>query len=160
MKATFGAGCFWGVEVFFKELTGVQDAVCGYMGGELDNPSYPEVKQGNTGHAEVVEVTFDESQISYEQLVLAFWKNHDPTTLNKQGIDEGTQYRSAIFFHNEEQQRIAEASKAYQQANNPRFASKTIVTEITAASTFYEAEDYHQSYFEKNNLPSCHIAFE
>ncbi|GLP96246.1 peptide-methionine (S)-S-oxide reductase MsrA [Paraferrimonas sedimenticola] len=157
-KATFGAGCFWGVEHFFREINGVKDAVCGYMGGELENPSYPEVKTGNTGHAEVVEVTYDPAQVSYRELVHAFFANHNPTTLNRQGEDEGSQYRSAIFFQSSDEQSVAtEVKQALQESG--KWGQKPIVTEISEASEFYEAEEYHQSYLAKNELPSCHISF-
>ena len=133
--ATFGAGCFWGVEVAFRQLPGVRDAAVGYCGGSLESPTYQDVCTGTTGHAEVVEVDFDPEQVSFETLVELFWKCHDPTTLNRQGPDVGTQYRSAIFFHSPEQQQAAEASKAAAQEQIP----SPIATEITGASTFYRA---------------------
>ena len=151
--ATFGAGCFWGVEVAFRQVAGVRDAAVGYCGGSLDNPSYQDVCTGTTGHAEVVEVDFDPEEVSFETLVELFWKCHDPTTLNRQGPDVGTQYRSAIFFHSPEQQQAAEASKAAAQERIPR----PIATQITEASTFYRAEEYHQQYLEKRGLGSCHL---
>jgi len=153
--ATFGAGCFWGVEVTFRNTPGVKDAVVGYLGGTLANPTYKDVCTGRTGHAEVVQVTFDPSEATYDQLLDVFWENHDPTTLNRQGPDVGTQYRSAIFYHTPEQKRTAEKSKAELEASG-RFR-KPIVTEITPASTFYLAEDYHQRYLEKRGLASCHV---
>jgi peptide-methionine (S)-S-oxide reductase len=156
-KATFAAGCFWGVESFFREIPGVVDAVCGYAGGQLDNPSYKDVKTGQTGHAEVVEVSYDPSRLPYEKLVDVFFQNHDPTTLNRQGPDAGTQYRSVIFTHNDEQARIAAEKKiAYDKSGKFR---KPIVTAIERAQTFWRAEEYHQRYFEKNGLPSCHVSY-
>jgi peptide-methionine (S)-S-oxide reductase len=152
-KATFAAGCFWGVESAFREVTGVVDAPCGYTGGTVVNPTYREVCTGRTGHAEAVEVTFDPAKVSYDQLLDAFWNMHDPTTPNRQGPDVGTQYRSGIFFHSAEQEAAARASKEKAQAQFRR----PIVTEITEASTFYRAEEYHQRYFEKNGMASCHI---
>ena len=152
-KATFGAGCFWGVEVEFRNTPGVRDAIAGYAGGTLDNPSYQDVCTGRTGHAEVVEVTFEPSEVSYEQLVERFWELHDPTTLNRQGPDVGTQYRSAIFTHSPEQERAAIASKDERQ----RHLSKPITTEISPASRFYPAEDYHQRYLEKRGLATCAV---
>ena len=155
-KATFGAGCFWGVEHFFREVPGVSEAVSGYSGGKNDNPNYRQVCSGTTNHAEVVEVTFDPAKVSYATLVDLFFKMHNPTTLNRQGPDVGTQYRSAIFTHGAEQERVAkerlEAAKAsgrYKQA---------IVTQIEPAQTFWPAEDYHQRYFEKNG-GSCHVSY-
>lgn len=150
-KATFGAGCFWGVEAEFRKVPGVVATAVGYMGGAFDNPTYEEVCTDETGHAEVVEVQFDPQKVSYENLLKVFWDCHDPTTLNRQGPDVGTQYRSVIFFHTPEQEKLAIASKQAQPN-----ASK-IVTEITKAGTFYKAEDYHQQYFEKNGGESCHI---
>ena len=151
--ATFGAGCFWGVEVAFRKVPGVNDAAVGYCGGTLENPTYEDVCTGTTGHAEVVEVDFDPEQVPYETLVDLFWQCHDPTTLNRQGPDVGTQYRSAIFFHSPEQQQVAEVSRAAAQERIPR----PIATEITEASTFYRAEEYHQQYLEKRGLGSCHL---
>lgn len=153
--ATFGAGCFWGVEVTFRSVKGVKDALVGYLGGSMENPTYKDVCTGRTGHAEVVQVEFDPSQVTYDKLLDVFWENHNPTTLNRQGPDIGTQYRSAIFYHSDEQRRIAEESKAKQTASG-RF-SRPIVTEITPATTFYRAEDYHQRYLEKRGLASCHV---
>ena len=155
-KATFGAGCFWGVEHFFREVPGVIDAVSGYAGGHLDNPSYRQVCTDTTGHAEVVEVTFDPAKLSYGKLVELFFKMHDPTQLNRQGPDVGTQYRSVIFTHSPEQTRVAEEKKAETQASG-RYG-KPIVTSIEPAQTFWPAEDYHQRYFEKHG-GSCHVSF-
>jgi len=154
-KATFGAGCFWGVEAAFRRIPGVTETAVGYLGGAMPNPSYKDVCTDETGHAEVVEVTFDPAKVSYDQLLDVFWQNHNPTTLNRQGPDIGTQYRSAIFFHSPEQEAAARASKDRQHASG-RF-SRPIVTEITPASTFYRAEEYHQQYLEKRGLASCHI---
>jgi len=151
--ATFGAGCFWGVEVAFRQLPGVSDAAVGYCGGNLENPTYQDVCTGTTGHAEVVEVEFEPDQVAFETLLDLFWQCHDPTTLNRQGPDVGTQYRSAIFFHSPEQQQAAEVSRAAAQERIPR----SIATEITEASTFYRAEEYHQQYLEKRGLGSCHL---
>ena len=152
-KATFGAGCFWGVEADFREIPGVIDAAVGYEGGTLENPTYRDVCTDRTGHAEVVEVTFDPARVSYSTLVDHFWKLHNPTTKNRQGPDVGTQYRSVIFFHSPEQELAARASKEAAQAHfqNP------IVTEIVPAQTFYRAEDYHQQYLAKRGQRHCHI---
>jgi|SRR5215210_3654602 len=147
-RATFGAGCFWGVETAFRKVDGVVDAVVGYSGGHTENPTYKDVCSIDTGHAEVVEVEYDPSKVSYEELLEVFWENHDPTQLNRQGPDVGPQYRSAIFFHTPEQEAAARASKEKAQE---RF-KKPIATEITSASEFYRAEEYHQRYFEKNRL--------
>jgi peptide-methionine (S)-S-oxide reductase len=151
-KATFGAGCFWGVEATFRRLAGVRSTAVGYAGGEVENPTYKQVCTDSTGHAEVVEVTFDPAVISYRDLLEVFWDNHNPMTLNYQGPDYGTQYRSAIFFHSPEQEAIAKESMANAQKRFPR----PIVTEITPAPTFWAAEDYHQQYLEKRGLASCH----
>ena len=153
--ATFGAGCFWGVEVTFRNTSGVRDALVGYLGGTLANPTYKDVCTGRTGHAEVVQVKYDPAEVSYDKLLDVFWENHNPTTLNRQGPDVGTQYRSAIFYHTPEQKRAAEESKAQLEASG-RFRHP-VVTEITEASTFYPAEDYHQRYLEKRGLASCHV---
>lgn len=153
--ATFGAGCFWGVEATFRNVKGVKHVTVGYLGGTMANPTYKDVCTGRTGHAEVVQVEFDPAEVTYEKLLDVFWENHNPTTLNRQGPDVGTQYRSAIFYHSDEQKRIAEASKA-RQTESRKF-SRPIVTEITPASDFYKAEDYHQRYLEKRGLASCHI---
>jgi len=153
--ATFGAGCFWGVEAAFRQIKGVKATAAGYMGGALDNPTYEDVCYRNTGHAEVVEVEFDPALVSYEMLLNVFWENHDPTTLNRQGPDIGEQYRSAIFVQSPEQQTAAEASK--QQLEAAGRYPRPIVTEITPAATFYKAEDYHQQYLEKRGLSRCHM---
>tara|TARA_Y100001933_G_C18752893_1_gene460675 strand:+ start:124 stop:681 length:558 start_codon:yes stop_codon:yes gene_type:complete len=154
-KATFGAGCFWGVEDYFMQVEGVSQTSVGYLGGHLKNPTYKEVCNGNTGHAEVVEIVFDPKIVSYEQLLAMFWKIHDPTTPNRQGPDVGTQYRSAIFYHSEEQKAIATKSK--KELHEASIYHLPIVTEITEASKFYPAEEYHQEYLKKNGLSSCHI---
>ena len=146
-KATFAAGCFWGVEAAFRQVKGVVSTSVGYTGGSFDDPTYEDVCSGRTGHAEAVEVEYDPSKVSYEELLTMFWDSHDPTTLNRQGPDVGTQYRSAIFFHTPEQGSAAIASKEKLQRSG-RY-KKPIVTEITPASQFYRAEDYHQQYFEK-----------
>ena len=151
--ATFGAGCFWGVEAAFRRLAGVKSTQVGYLGGKLDHPTYHDVCTDRTGHAEVVEVTFDPAVVSYHDLIEVFWNNHNPTTLNRQGPDVGSQYRSAIFFHSPEQEAEAKASRDAAQAH----FKKPIVTEITPASTFWPAEDYHQQYLEKRGLATCHI---
>jgi peptide-methionine (S)-S-oxide reductase len=152
-KATFGAGCFWGVEATFRRLAGVKSTQVGYAGGKLDHPTYEQVCTDRTGHAEVVEVTFDPAVISYHDLLEVFWNNHNPTTLNRQGPDVGAQYRSAIFFHNSQQESEAKSSRDSAQQRFP----KPIVTEITPAQTFWPAEDYHQQYLEKRGLANCHI---
>ena len=154
-KATFGAGCFWGVEASFRQIPGVTDAAVGYLGGQTQDPTYKDVCTDQTGHAEVVQLTYDPAKVTYEQLLDAFWNMHNPTTLNRQGPDVGTQYRSAIFFHTPEQKAAAEVSKAKLQASG-RYRSP-VVTEITPASDFYRAEEYHQRYLEKRGLVSCHI---
>jgi peptide-methionine (S)-S-oxide reductase len=154
-QATFAMGCFWGVEVTFRNTKGVKDAVVGYIGGHTKNPTYKEVCTDTTGHAEAVLVTFDPNEITYEELLEVFWSNHNPTTLNRQGPDVGTQYRSAIFYHSEAQKAAAEASKAAMEKSG-RY-SRPIVTEIVPAQTFYPAEEYHQRYLEKRGLASCHI---
>lgn len=149
---TLGAGCFWCVEAVYQRLDGVVSAVSGYMGGELPNPSYQEICTGTTGHAEVIQLKFDPAKTNLATLIDFFWEAHDPTTLNRQGADVGTQYRSAIFFQTDAQQAIAEASKNKAAAHFTR----PIVTEITAASTFYPAENYHQDYYELNkSQPYC-----
>ena len=150
-KATFGAGCFWGVEAAFRQLEGVEATRVGYAGGQLDNPTYEDVCSHTTGHAEVVEVTYDPEQVSYEQLLDVFWRKHDPTQLNRQGWDVGDQYRSVVLFHDDEQRQAAERSKDSEQARY----RKPIVTQIEPAPTFYEAEDYHQQYLEKRGRSSC-----
>ncbi|WP_394205348.1 peptide-methionine (S)-S-oxide reductase MsrA [Shewanella waksmanii] len=156
--ATFGAGCFWGVEYFFNEIDGVESTVCGYMGGNDKAITYEEVKQGNTGHAEVVQVTFDPELVSYETLLAVFWQNHNPTTLNQQGGDIGSQYRSCVFFHDQSQKQQAEAAKLA-LIKSGKWGIRQIVTEIVPVLTFHQAEEYHQQYLAKNNLPSCHISY-
>lgn len=154
--ATFAAGCFWGVEDSFRQIDGVESTAVGYTGGHLDNPTYEDVCAGTTGHAEAVEVVFDPSVISFEDLLEVFWKSHDPTTPNRQGPDLGSQYRSAIFFHQPEQKAIAKTSKERLEASGQ--PGGTVVTEITPASTFWRAEEYHQKYFEKRGMAaSCRI---
>jgi peptide-methionine (S)-S-oxide reductase len=156
-KATFGAGCFWGVESFFREVPGVADAVCGYAGGKIDNPTYRQVCAGNTDHAEVVQVTYDPAKVGFERLLDVFFINHDPTTLNRQGPDAGTQYRSVVFAHSPEQEKAARAKlEALTRAGKFR---RPIVTAVEPFRDFYRAEEYHQRYFEKNGLPSCHVKF-
>ncbi len=145
---TLGAGCFWCVEAVFVELKGVHSVTSGYMGGHVKNPSYREVCTGNTGHAEVARIIFDPAALELDELLEVFWQTHDPTTLNRQGADVGTQYRSAIFYHNETQRQIAEKYKAELDASGAFRAP--ITTEITAADTFYPAEDYHQNYYALN----------
>ena len=151
--ATFGAGCFWGIEAAFRQVPGVVDAVVGYSGGHTENPTYKDVCTDETGHAEVVQVTFDPSKLTYEQLLDAFWQMHDPTQVNRQGPDFGSQYRTAIFFHSPEQEAAAEKAKAALQASG-KFR-KPIATEITAAGPFYRGEEYHQRYLEKRGAASC-----
>lgn len=146
--ATFGAGCFWCTEAVFLNVKGVTKVVSGYEGGKVKNPTYREVCTGETGHAEVTQITFDPSKVSFEELLEVFWNTHDPTTLNKQGADEGTQYRSVVFYHNEEQKKLAEAYK--KQLDASHVYKTSIVTEISPTSTFYAAEDYHQNYFALN----------
>ena len=153
--ATFGAGCFWGVEAAYRQIPGVLSTRVGYLGGTMENPTYRDVCSGRTGHAEVVEVKYDPSRLTYDDLLTVFWENHDPTTLNRQGPDVGEQYRSAIFYHDDEQKAAAEASK--EERDRSGKYRRPIVTEITPASAFYEAEDYHQQYLEKRGLASCHI---
>ena len=154
-KATFGAGCFWGVEETFRQTPGVVETAVGYEGGTFENPTYKAVCTDRTGHAEVVEVEYDPAQISYEALLEVFWNNHDPTTLNRQGPDVGTQYRSVIFYHTPEQQQIALASKERKQESGKY--KRPIVTQVVPASTFYRAEEYHQRYLEKRGLSHCHL---
>lgn len=154
-KATFGAGCFWGVEATFRQLEGVTDTAVGYSGGTLPNPTYEDVCTGRTGHAEVVQVEYDPSRVSYEDLLRTFWENHDPTTPNRQGPDVGTQYRSVVFFHDDEQKASAAGSK--QEEDSSRRHKRPVVTEITPASPFYRAEEYHQQYLAKRGLAHCHI---
>lgn len=146
--ATLGSGCFWCTEAVYLEVKGVRSVVSGYTGGKVKNPTYREVCSGLTGHAEVVQVKFDPKVVSYESILEIFWNTHDPTTLNRQGADEGTQYRSAIFYHSEDQRKVAEAYKA--QLEKSGVFKNRIVTEITPAAVFYKAEDYHQNYFALN----------
>jgi peptide-methionine (S)-S-oxide reductase len=153
-KATFGAGCFWGVEAAFRRLDGVLDTAVGYAGGTVENPTYEQVCSDRTGHAEVVEVTYDPERVPYEQLLAVFWAEHDPTQLDRQGPDVGSQYRSAIFVHDEEQRLAAEASRDRVQARLPR----PVVTQIEDAPAFWPAEDYHQRYLEKRGLATCHVS--
>jgi peptide-methionine (S)-S-oxide reductase len=154
-KATFAAGCFWGVEAAFRQIHGVVSTEVGYTGGRTAHPSYEDVCTDRTGHAEAVEVTYDPSRVRYEDLLDVFWKNHDPTTSNRQGPDVGEQYRSAIFFHSAAQEAAAKASKARLESEH-RFR-RPIVTQIVAAGPFYRAEEYHQQYLEKRGLSVCHI---
>ena len=154
-KATFGAGCFWGVEAAFRQVPGVTDTAVGYSGGQTENPTYHDVCSHGTGHAEVVQVEYDPARVSYEQLLDVFWENHDPTQLNRQGPDIGDQYRSAIFFHTPAQEAAARASKeSLDKAGRFR---RPIVTQIEPAAQFYRAEDYHQRYLEKRGLAHCRI---
>lgn len=154
--ATFGGGCFWGVEAGFRKIPGVTATRVGYAGGNMVNPSYRDVCTGRTGHAEVVEVEYDPSQVSYDELLEGFWNVHDPTQKNRQGPDIGTQYRSAIFFHDDEQKAQAEASRERAQSRY----RKPIATVIEPESTFYVAEDYHQRYFEKQGLATCTVQLQ
>jgi peptide-methionine (S)-S-oxide reductase len=154
-KATFGAGCFWGVEETFRKLKGVTSTAVGYAGGTTEKPTYEDVCTDETGHAEVVQIEFDPGQISYAQLLEVFWSNHNPTTMNRQGPDVGTQYRSVIFYHSPEQKKIAEASKA-KLAESGRFP-RPIVTQIESAPTFWRAEEYHQQYLAKRGQSHCAI---
>ncbi len=152
-QATFGAGCFWGVEAAFRKTAGVTATTVGYAGGTLDNPTYQDVCTGQTGHAEVVHVTFDPDEVSYPQLLDVFWSCHNPTTRNRQGPDVGSQYRSVIFYHGPDQQIAAQASKEHQDASG-RYPNP-IVTQIVPATRFYPAEAYHQQYLEKRGQTSC-----
>ena len=154
-KATFGGGCFWGVEATFRQISGVVSTAVGYMGGTLTNPTYRDVCTDLTGHAEVVEVTYDPSKVSYDALLKVFWEHHDPTQLNRRGPDVGTQYRSVIFFHTPEQEAAARASKEALERSG--LFKRPIVTEITPAGEFWRAEEYHQQYLEKRGLAQCHI---
>ena len=154
-EATFGAGCFWGVEDAFRQVDGVTSSAVGYSGGHFENPTYEDVCADKTGHAEVVKVDFDENRVSYEDLLKIFWNVHDPTTLNRQGPDLGSQYRSVLFYHTKDQEKTAvESRKNLEESNkypNP------IVTEIVQAKTFYRAEEYHQQYFKKRGISHCKI---
>jgi peptide-methionine (S)-S-oxide reductase len=154
-KATFAAGCFWGVEATFRQIKGVMETSVGYTGGTTQNPNYRQVCTDRTGHAEAVQVVYDPARVSYEDLLKIFWENHDPTQLNRQGPDVGTQYRSAIFYHSPEQQQAALASK--EQLTEARRFKRPIVTQILPVSEYYPAEDYHQQYLEKRGLSSCHM---
>ncbi len=157
--ATFGGGCFWCMEAVFQQLKGVDSVASGYSGGTVKNPTYKQVCQGDTGHAEVIQVTFDPKVISYTDLLEVFWKTHDPTTKNRQGPDSGTQYRSVIFFHNDEQKELAQKYK--EKLDRSGAFSAPIVTEITKFSAFYRAEDYHQNYFLDNaNQPYCRAVIQ
>jgi peptide-methionine (S)-S-oxide reductase len=152
--ATFGSGCFWCTEAVFLNVAGVEKVESGYAGGKVKNPTYKEVCSGLTGHAEVIQLSYDPKVISYDELLEIFWKTHDPTTLNKQGADEGTQYRSVIFYHNDEQKTLAEGYK--KKLDDAGAFNQPIVTEISPAPTFYVAEDYHQNYYNLNgNAPYC-----
>jgi peptide-methionine (S)-S-oxide reductase len=152
-KATFAAGCFWGVEAAFQKIKGVKDTKVGYTSGNTKNPNYEQVCTGKTGHAEAVQIVYEPEEIEYKTLLEVFWNIHDPTQRNRQGLDIGTQYRSAIFYHDEAQKKIAVESKDYRQQKY----NKKIVTEISPINEFYLAEEYHQRYFEKNKSASCRI---
>ncbi len=158
-KATLGAGCFWCIEAVFQNLKGVQSVVSGYTGGQVENPTYQQICTGTTGHAEVAQIIFDPAVISFEDLLYVFWRTHDPTTLNRQGADVGTQYRSAIFYDREEQNEIAEKSKAQTDASD--LWPDPIVTEISQLDKFYNAEEYHQDYYKLNpNQPYCRLVID
>jgi peptide methionine sulfoxide reductase msrA/msrB len=156
-KAAFAAGCFWGVEASFRQIKGVIKATSGYMGGTTKKPSYEEVCTGKTGHAETVEIEYDPGIVSYDELLDHFWNIHDPTTLNRQGVDHGNQYRSVIFYYNPEQEKLAKLSK--KKAEDIKKFDNPIVTEIVPAKEFYRAEEYHQRYYEKHGIttPICHV---
>lgn len=154
-KATFGAGCFWGVEAEFRQIPGVLSTQVGYSGGHTESPSYRDVCSHTTGHAEVVDVTFDPARVSYDELLRVFWESHDPTQLNRQGPDVGDQYRTVIFYHTPEQQAAAEASKAAEERSGKH--RRPVVTQIVPAAPFYRAEEYHQQYLEKRGLSTCRI---
>ena len=153
-KATFGAGCFWGVEAIFRQVKGVISTTVGYAGGSTENPTYEEVCADLTGHAEVVEIEYDPAQVSYQDLLEVFWQNHNPTTYNRQGPDIGAQYRSVIFYHNEFQKEEAQTYKAVLQQTE-KYQNQPIVTTILPATIFYKAEEYHQQYLEKRGMASC-----
>lgn len=158
-KATLAGGCFWCTEAIFKRLKGVQSVISGYSGGDMPNPNYEKVSMGTTGHAEAIQITFDPNIISYKTLLDVFWKLHDPTTLNRQGADVGTQYRSIIFYHSPEQQQIAEESKKNLEQSG--LYHESIVTQIMPFTAFYEAEDYHQGYYDTNTTnPYCRIVID
>ncbi|MEM7111707.1 MAG: peptide-methionine (S)-S-oxide reductase MsrA [Chloroflexota bacterium] len=157
--ATLAGGCFWCVEAVFQDLIGVEKVVSGYIGGQIDNPTYQQICTGMTGHAEATEITFDPELISFADLLYIFWRTHDPTTLNRQGNDVGTQYRSAIFYHSEEQKRVSEES--LRETDAASVWADPIVTEISPASKFYEAEDYHQNYYKNNRYqPYCRVIID
>ena len=157
--ATLGAGCFWCVEAVFQDLKGVHQVASGYSGGSVQNPSYQQICTGTTGHAEVIQITFDPEVISFEALLYVFWRTHDPTTLNRQGADVGTQYRSVIFYHDDEQKAVAERSKQETEASG--LWPNPIVTELAPFSEFYEAEDYHQNYYRLNpDQPYCRVVID
>ena len=157
--ATFGGGCFWCTEAVFQEVKGVHSVVSGYAGGTVDNPTYYQVCSGTTGHAEVIQITFDPEVISYAEVLDVFWRTHDPTTLNRQGPDTGTQYRSVIFYHNDQQRTIAEQTKRELDASG--LWKKPIVTEIVPFTKFYAAEDYHQDYYQQNRYqPYCFVMID
>lgn len=156
--ASFGAGCFWGVEAEYRKLKGVKSTAVGYMGGTKQKPTYEEVCTDKTGHAEVVQIEYDPREVKYERLVEIFWSMHDPTMLNRQGPDVGSQYRSVIFYHTAEQQRLAIASKVKEQASGRHL--RPIVTEIVPAGTFWRAEEYHQQFLEKRGMASCHSSLK
>jgi len=157
--ATFASGCFWCTEAIFQNVDGVEKVVSGYMGGKVKNPTYKEVCTGQTGHAEVIQLTYDPKKVSYDELLEIFWKTHDPTTLNRQGADVGTQYRSAIFYHNDDQKQLAEKYK--KKLTEAEVFDQPIVTEITTASVFYKAEDYHQNYYNLNgDAPYCSMVIQ
>jgi len=157
-KATFGGGCFWGVEAAFRQLNGVKETAVGYEGGNMDNPSYKDVCTDRTGHVEVVQVTFDPDEISYDELLKVFWDIHDPTQVNRQGPDVGTQYRSVIFYNSPEQKEAAEKSK--KALDDSKTLKRPVATAIEPAKTFWMAEDYHQQYLEKRGLSSCHVSLK
>jgi peptide-methionine (S)-S-oxide reductase len=157
--ATFAAGCFWGIEATFAKVPGVIETAVGYIGGSTDNPTYKQVCSGRTGHAEAVQVIYDPSKVSYEQLLNVFWKIHDPTQVNRQGPDIGSQYRSAIFTHNDRQSELAEASKESLNGNGT-VGGRPVATIIEPASTFWRAEEYHQKYYEKHGMVGCSVSFD
>lgn len=156
-KATFASGCFWCTEAIFQQVKGVSNVKSGYMGGEVSNPTYKQICTGNTGHAEVIQLNYDADVISFDELLEIFWETHDPTTLNRQGADVGTQYRSAVFYHTEEQKNIATAYK--QKLNAAKVWDNPVVTEITKASRFYSAEAYHQDYYFNNKASNAYCSY-
>ena len=155
MKATFAAGCFWGVEELFSQIKGVESTQVGYTGGHSDNPTYNDVCSGTTGHAEAIQIEYDPLVVSYEELLMIFWNNHNPTTINQQGPDVGEQYRSAVFFHTQEQEILAKKLKEKLQDAAIKKFGKKIVTEIVPSKKFFKAEEYHQKYLEKNSFAHC-----